>query len=392
MAPRGRANALFEHLKVLKQKFGASVADNIGLIGHSRGGEAVVRAADKIATSSAPTDLRTIEAISSLAPTDLWEKETLSQNIPYFVLYGSRDGDVNGARTTRQHLPLLAGPAGSGGFSLYDRAVNNTVKSMSFVYYATHNGFITKNKDYPGPGAISSVTQQRITLAYMNAFMRQHLLGEDIWKSYFTGEFIPGSTGYSKIYQQYKDMIPGHSRTIDNFEDSPHNWAVSSSGQPVAHSRAGAGLAEGFLNLNATLDPDSPHETNGLQVAGWAARDTLGFTVLAGGMDVSGWTHFSFRITQVARKTNSKVDTMRVAITDADTPSRRHEMVLSRTVPDPDFRRDDASLTKSAFMTIRIPLADYAAHVNLTRVQSVELMFPTAGTGNIEIDDVEFTR
>ncbi len=83
---------------------------------------------------------------------------------------------------------------------------------------------------------------------------------------------------------------------------------------------------------------------------------------------------------------------MRVAITDADTPSRRHEMVLSRTVPDPDFRRDDASLTKSAFMTIRIPLADYAAHVNLTRVQSVELMFPTAGTGNIEIDDVEFTR
>jgi hypothetical protein len=399
MASRGRANVLFKHLEVLKHKFGPQVADTIGLIGHSRGGEAVVRAPGVIGASTAPVNLRNISAIISLGPTDQNEKENLTQNIPYFVLYGSRDGDVAGFRNPkRAHLAPTAPaiPAGSGGFSLYDRAVNLTMKSMSFVYAATHNGFITTNKDFTAGGVISPTIQHRITLAYMNAFMRQHLLGEDIWKSYFTGEFIPGSTGYSKIFQQYQEMIPGNSQMIDNFENAPHNFAVSSSSQPVAHSRAGTGLTEGFLNPHASLgslDVDSPHETNGLKVTGWAAADTLTFTVLAGGLDVTAWTHFSFRITQVARKTNSPIDTMRVAIVDANTPSHHHEVVLSRNVPDPDNRPDDATLTKSAFMTVRIALADYQAHgVDLTMVQSVELKFPAAGAGNIEIDDLEFTK
>lgn len=420
MASRGRANVLFKHLEVLKLKFGAQVADSIGLIGHSRGGEAVVRAADLIGASSAPADLRSIKAIISLAPTDLWEQEDLTQDIPYFVLYGSRDMDVSGAASPkRAHLPSGPPdiPAGSGGFSLYDRAVNGTVKSMSFVYGATHNGFITKNKDLDtsidnscravvnpaacrtalralwSPGIISPAIQNRITLAYMNAFLRQHLLGEEIWKSYFTGQFIPKSTGYHKIYQQYKEMIPGNARMIDDFENPPHEFALSSSGHSVVHSRGGTGLDENFLNPHALLDVGSPHETHGLKVTGWAAADTLTFRMAAGGWNVTGWTHFSFRITQVARKINSSIDTMRVAIVDANTPSHRHEMVLSRSVPTPDFRPDDPTLTKSAFMTIRIPLADYSAHgVDLTKVKSVELMFPSAGSGNIEIDDLEFTK
>jgi hypothetical protein len=394
MGSRGRANVLFKHLEVLKRKFGARVADNIGLIGHSRGGEAVVRAADVIATSSAPTNLRTINAIISLAPTDQYEVEDLSQNIPFFVLYGSRDGDVSGATGhNRAHDPSPAIPSGSGGFSLYDRAVNGTIKSMSFVHRATHNGFITTNKDFTAGGVISSGIQHRITLAYMNAFMRQHLLGEDIWKSYFTGEFIPGSTGYTKIFQQYREMIAGNSHVIDNFENTPHDWIASSSGQPVAHSRAGTGLAEGFLNPHApSLDVDSPHETNGLKITAWAPADTLTFTVSAGGLDVRAWTHLSLRITQVARRTNSTIDTMKVAISDANMVPGRHEMVLSRSVPDPDLRPDNARLTKSAFMTIRIKLADYAANgVDLAKVQSVQLVFPAAGAGNIEIDDLEFT-
>jgi hypothetical protein len=95
----------------------------------------------------------------------------------------------------------------------------------------------------------------------------------------------------------------------------------------------------------------------------------------------------------VARKTNSPIDTMRVAIEDANSPSGRHAITLTREVPKPDFRPDDASLTKSALMTIRIPLADYEANgVDLFKVKLVELMFPAAGSGNIEIDDIEFTK
>jgi dienelactone hydrolase len=389
MAPKGRANVVFEHLQVLKHKFGTKVADNVGLIGHSRGGEAVVRVPRIIGTSTAPSNLRKIKAIISLAPSDLWEEEKLIKNVPYFVLYGSRDGDISGARGPhRQDKPLTGPPTGSGAFSLYDRAKNLTVKSMSFVYCATHNGFITDNHDYSAGGAIPPATQSRTALAYMNAFMRQHLLGEDVWKPYFTGEFIPGSTGYNDIFQQYKEMSTGNFRMIDDFEDGLNNVNKSSSGEAVEHSRSGTGLAEGLLNV---LDPHSPHETRGLKVTAWAALDKLTYTVAAAGLDVqAAWTHLSFRITQVAGGANSSLDTMQVAIVDAN--DVRHPMVLSRKVPNPDDRPGNAALTKSAFMTIRMALADYSAHADLTRVKAVEFLFPASGPGNVEIDDIEFTK
>jgi hypothetical protein len=162
----------------------------------------------------------------------------------------------------------------------------------------------------------------------------------------------------------------------------------------VAHSRAGTGLAEGFLNPHApTIDVDSPHETNGLKITDWQPADTLTFTVDPAGLDVTTWTHVSFRICQVARKINSTINTLRVALEDANGLPGRHEVVLPKAVPDPDLRPDVASLTKSALMTIRIPLAEYQSNgVDLTKLKIVELLFPAAGKGNIEVDDFEFTK
>lgn len=44
MGGLGRANTLFHHLKKIKDLFGTGVQNNIGLIGHSRGGEAILTA------------------------------------------------------------------------------------------------------------------------------------------------------------------------------------------------------------------------------------------------------------------------------------------------------------------------------------------------------------
>jgi dienelactone hydrolase len=388
MGTEGRSNVLFKHLEVIKSKWGAKVADKIGLIGHSRGGEAVIRALDHIAASSAPANLRDINAVITLAPTDLWEKEELTDDIPCYVLYGSRDGDVNGATFSPRRDPVSPGPTGSGPFSLYDRAINRTQKSMSFVYGATHNGFITSNKDGPG---IAPRRQKRTAVAYMNAFMRQHLLNETAWTPYFTGAFIPGSTGYHKIYQQYRDMKAGNFSAVDDFDTPPHDWDTSSEGETVAHSRAGTGLEEGFLNPHPpTIDSDSPHETFGLKVTDWNAADKLTFDVAGANQDVTGRTHVSFRITHVARRANASIDSMKIAL--VDTASNRHEASLTRTVPKPD-PRVTSTLTKSAFMSIRIPLEEYGSNgVDLTKIQKVEFVFPAAGTGNIELDDVEFTK
>lgn len=400
MASRGRANVLFKHLEVIKRKFGNRVQNNIGLIGHSRGGEAVVRAAEFIATSSAPADLNNINAIASLAPTDLWEQEDLTQDVPYYVLYGSRDGDVDGGTSRRRyHLPRAGAddPTGSGGFSLYDRAVNNTTKSMSFVYRANHNGFITSRSRDPVPGTISNTRQRAVVRAYMTGFMRQHLLSEDIWQPYFVGSFLPMSVNFEQIYQQYHDMRPGNFHVVDNFQDNPHNWNVSSSGGAVTYSGNAANLREGYLAPrndppHTTIDVDSPHETYGLKISRWQPNETLRFEIRATGMDVTPWTHLSFRICQVARQKISSIDTMKIAIEDADNPAGRHQQPLPRKVPRPD-PRPVHRLTKSALMTVRLPLSDFANNgVALVRAKYVEFIFPNSGSGFVEIDSVEFTK
>lgn len=417
MGSRGRANVLFEHLKILKQKFGLRVDNKIGLIGHSRGGEAVVHAAAHILASSAPPSLNNVQAVASLAPTDMWEREALTNAIPYFVLYGSRDGDVSGI-TFPGRRQSIAGVAhstfmGSGAFSLYDRAINTKIKSMAFVYGGTHNGFITDNHDYPHTrDPILPVRQKRIAKGYFNAFFRHILHSESVWKTYLTGEHRPRSVGYRKIYVQYADM-GATTKVVDNFENAPHNWALSSSGQAVTHNRGASfvpseGILGPFVTVPTTIDRFSPHDTNGLAVE-WSAGMVLTFAIDPT-IDISNCSHVSLRITQVADPTQStftayaKLDDLLVAL--VDTSTNRHGVKISKEVPDPDLRPsifrtingvveevESRERTKSAMMTIRIPLSVYESNnVVLTSLAKLELAFPNNQFGKITIDDIEFTN
>jgi hypothetical protein len=111
---------------------------NIGLVGHSRGGEAVVQAVKNLKSSSTLG----IRAVCSLAPTDglgISTNNPLSvvaaPNIAYLVFYGGMDYDINGMRTPGQ-LDI----AGTG-FRLYDRSTAN--KAMVFMPFCCHSRFNT---------------------------------------------------------------------------------------------------------------------------------------------------------------------------------------------------------------------------------------------------------
>ena len=60
--------------------------------------------------------------------------------------------------------------------------------------------------------------------------------------------------------------------------------------------------------------------------------------------------------------------------------------------------RGYADLIKSALKTVRIPLVSYtianlgAQDVDLTNIQSVSFEFDANSTGEIEIDDLEFSQ
>ncbi|MET0646811.1 MAG: hypothetical protein ABW208_09340 [Pyrinomonadaceae bacterium] len=399
MAGLGRANIFFKHMEVLQAAFGASIQNNIGIMGHSRGGEAVL----KVSRLNEEQALgHNINAVISLAPTDRYGSEVLSgaHAKPYLVIYGSRDGDVKGG------TPTTAGyVVPQCGFSLYDRAADER-KSMVFVYKATHNGFITTNVDGPWDGeALADLldpdVQKAITSAYMNAFFRQHLLNEAQWEGLFNGEWKPSSvsaTGAS-LYVQYQEPTQ---KTVDTFGDA--NWAVSTIGGSVTHNATlPADPSEGKMHDHFSapgLDPKSPHDTQGLRLRWDNSGDRLVYDIPAADKDVSGFAALSFRIAQTMdsmQNTANQSQNLRLALKDAANNERAVRVSAFTEVPFPDHRANHAN-SKSAMNTVRIPLKSYTIvcagqqQVDLQNVVSLSFVFSEKPTGEVEIDEVAFSN
>lgn len=114
---------------------------NIGLVGHSRGGEAILQVEKKLRGS----EKFGIKAICSLAPTDGLGVSDNPMSVPmsvppgpsvaYLVVYGGLDYDIAGVRT-----PGKKDIAGTG-FRLYDRSTAD--KAMVFLPFCCHSRFNT---------------------------------------------------------------------------------------------------------------------------------------------------------------------------------------------------------------------------------------------------------
>jgi dienelactone hydrolase len=399
----GRANNLFRHLAVLQAKFGTKLQNNVGIMGHSRGGEGVLKAARLNQQQGLGHNLN---AIMSLAPTDQYGREVLggAWAKPYFVLYGSRDGDVAGwspADLASWGYPDFTWR--STGFSLYDRA-GGAPKSMAFLYRATHNGFITSNSDNGEAGVIAPATQQAVTKAYTTAFFRRHLRNEPEWEGMFSGEWKPASVAATgaELHVQYR--VPG-GRTADDFEGGgAPNWQASTIGGTVSHGGTlPADPSEGRLIhyplANPGLDTQSPHDSKGLRLQWNNAGDRLTFSIPAASQDVRAFSVLSLRVAQtVASGSNpaGQPQDLRVALKDAANNERAIRVSAFGAVPYPD-QRANVDHRKSALSTIRIPLASYTIvcagqpKVDLEHVTELSLVFDLNATGDIQVDEIEFT-
>jgi hypothetical protein len=170
-----RAHVLRRHLQILFGQFGSSAANIIGLMGHSRGGEAVV-----IATRLNQQEGwgYAINGVISLAPTDQYTFEHFggAWAEPYLVIYGSLDGDLTGISDT--------------GFELYDHA-SGMDKSMAFVYRACHDRFNTVWGD--GDlyfGNLTPADQARVVSADAH-----HKIAQGTWPPSFGPTCAPSQAG-----------------------------------------------------------------------------------------------------------------------------------------------------------------------------------------------------
>ncbi len=422
MSILGRSNMIYPHIQIIRKYFedkgwGNKIENRIGLIGHSRGAEAVVRCATDISDSTliqrvditaspdprtgpdlwkyVPIDLFDIKAVISLAPTDACKDKInqLDEEIPYYILYGSMEGDVVGYRNRNDITTPGTFHNRTSGFSIYDRTLNDTEKSMSFVYGATHNGFITNNSDYPST-PFDSAKQKLIALAYINGFMRTYLKSENIWRAIFYGDYIPKSTMSDKIYPQYQNMatppLPS-SKWLINFE----TWGTSPDIKFNGASLPLSNISEDDLIL---LDTHTPHDTIGIKITiPSSSVNTLTFEIATGGKDISSYDFISFRIGHVVDiVSGSYIDLSKIEVKLNSIGSSGYQRVLNKVIPEPDLRPifRGMQLTKSAMNTVRLVLSDFNINgVDLTKVTSLELIFPSH-TRDYEVlmDDIEFTN
>lgn len=383
-----RANAFFNHLALVKTIFGPKLQNNVGVLGHSRGGEAVF----KIARLNQSLGLGIgLNAMFALAPTDQYGRETISgaAATPLHVLYGAKDADVSG-------WPPYAGyNVRQSGFSLYDRT-DDKDKSMTFVEDATHNGFVTTNEFAPAP-LLAEADQRRILLADANGFFRMALRGEAQWTGMLNGEWRAPSVASSpaKTHVQYRST---NRRTVDDFEGAhtPTSWQTSTIGGANAQTGLPATPVEAQLYPN---DNQSPHDSGGLRLGWDTTTDRMEFALPAGQRDVSGFATLSFSVTRVAGSAAnplSDAQNLRVTLADAGGNERSIRVSAFGSIP-VEAAANTAGNVKSAMTTIRVPLAAYeivcagTVPVDLTNVVGVTFGFTEKPTGEIALDNVEFS-
>lgn len=389
-----RARVLRRHLQILFGMFGAHASNNVGVMGHSRGGEAVVIAARLNHDEAWGYN---INAVISLAPTNWIANPQFATPYaaPYLVVYGSLDGDVAGIDDT--------------GFELYDNA-SGMKKSMMFAYRACHDRFNTAWGDadlYFGQmtasdqaRVLSADAHQKIAMGYMTAFYRQFLRNETPWEGLFRGEWVPAAVQAAdanmRIYAQYEDTTVS---TVDNFE-GPHtatSWQTSTIGGTLTQTGLQAAPQENGLR---TMDAHSPHQTAGLLLNWDTLNDALHYDIPPGKRDIHNFSAVSFRVTQRVNSAANPADhaqDLRLTLIDGAGKSRAIRISKLTEIPYPDVRGYD-QFTKSAMRTVRIPLSAYTIKclgvdsVDLTDIVSLRFEFDEKPTGEIEIDSLQFTN
>lgn len=400
MGGTGRAKLLFEHLTVLKNEFGSKAANNIGIMGHSRGGEAVVIAARLNQQDGLGHN---INAIISLSPTDQYTDENLggAWATPYFVLYGAMDGDLGGGY----------GKPWNTGFALYDRA-SGAKKSMAFVYGATHDRFNLINPDVDItdwwsslgstdlPKLLLAATHQTIAKAYMTAFFRWQLKNQSQWEGIFRGEWVPAAVaqaeaGKAKLYVQYSDTT---TTVVDSFEGAhtPNSWQVSTIAGSVDDSNTLP--VDPVEDELYDVDTHSPHDTSGLLLRWDGTSDKLEFKP-TNPINVTAFNALSFRVTQKVDGDNpaDQIQDMYLTLIDTNNKSRAIKVSKFGEIPPPQKRHYN-QYTKSAMCTIRIPLHVFEIEVintdkvDLQNVKTLTFEFKAKPKGEVEIDSLEFSN
>ncbi len=246
-------------------------------IGHSRGGEGVVRAYDRLIEGypAAQYTASDIILVSSIAPTVfLVASQSDPHAVDYHLIAGGADGDVSGAPdcSVCQY------------FRLSDRALG-TVQT-TYVHGASHNDFNCCGfADGTGPSLIGRPEAQKLAKSYYLALIDWRTKGNLAGREFFTRMYDDlrpsGVLATDEVSLAYRELNTAGNFVVDDFE-TQSSTAVSSSGGAVTSDVAN--LYEGLNDDNNTS-------------FSWTTSDPMnGMTFVSGGGDFSRGTVFDYTV------------------------------------------------------------------------------------------------
>lgn len=382
-------------------------AHRMGWMGHSTGGESVVRAFTRLhagENSAANFTWQDVQFVSSICPVS-WFPDTVVN--PYAVNYhqfiGGADMDVSGSATNSYRQPM----------TIYERGTGN--KHIIYVHGASHEVFhndTTQLEHANGPDIVTRAQVHPLVKAYMLAMAEWHCKQNLAGKEFFTrsyAEYRPMHADDSVVItNEYRDAQTGYKRVIDDFE-SNDTLSLASSGATVTTDLQNS-VEVLMKDVNGSFGYTPLQPSNGMTrarftdaphclVMEWDSLGYLRYALPDSLKDFSGYEFLSFRACQRTHHPfNVALDgaiDFSVSLVDGTGDSAVVNIASYGPIAQ-TYQRQGG--WQNEFCTVRIRLAEFL--VNGTQLDlgdiahlGFEFGHPgTSGQGALGIDDIELVN
>lgn len=388
-------------------------ASKIVWIGHSRGGEGIVRAFDRIFDATyTPTGygLSNLKFLCAIAPTDFLGVGSANPHAANFMLlWGAADGDVSGIPTSSV----------AWSFDLAERSAGfrNTV----YVHGADHNDFNCCGvNDFMGPAgtAILNAGAQAVAKAFILAGVKYHIdeelpMKEFLWRPSSTLR-PPVVVATTTIVKELVHPASAGGVMIDSFQ-SQTSTTISSCGGTVVSSVGS--ISEALArdsDGSYTWSTSSPHngsiratasDTQRMIAWDWNSAQNMEWSIPVAIQDVSLLEFIEVRVGQGSRHPNTVTlnggATFTVTLRDAALIEARVSSTAQGEAVNRPYQRTGSGTGagwQNELRTIRLRLRDFQSGgtgINLAQIVAVRIeVGGSAGsaTGRFILDDLQFTK
>ncbi|HSG43336.1 MAG TPA: hypothetical protein VLA72_09290 [Anaerolineales bacterium] len=391
--------------------FGLVDMDNLALIGHSRGGEAVAHAAAFTDLTVYPDNAGVkfdfpfhIRSVIAIAPSDRYyepaDKGTPLLDVNYLVLQGNYDADVSSFSGMRQFQRINFTP-GSDNF-----------KSAIYIYRANHVQFNSASgrHDMGLPNAwllnnqpiMSPEEQRRIAQVFISAFLETTLHDNSIYRSVFQDQRMVRPWLSDTVYiSRYND---GNTTRIADFEEDIDLFSASLSSVQVG-AKDLVRLSEGVLRYR-----QGRSQNNHVAFLTWEdGRGTYQLDLspdFASQFGIDGASNLVFDLANLSDWTPNTIP-LDLTIELVDAAGESAQLSLSNYVG--IYPKLPARITKwplweqkiypapsePVLQTVSMPLADFVAtnsSFELETIKTIRWIFNRSPEGNLALDSIGFRR